>query len=188
MLGRCCRAGREMIGAHHAILGMLEEDRKTFGHVLTEGLDDAACSPAGLPQTWGGIAGPSGRGGKASSGCGRHGAEGRPLVIIPGHPPAGSFLGVPVATAGKLYGVLAFVDKAGAAGSTRRMKGWPRAWRRNWPSPSRMRAGRPRSSGMPRGWSDTRSGWRSCGGSIRRSCQPIGRGRWPRPPCTISAN
>ena len=75
MLGRCCRAGREMIGAHHAILGMLEEDGKTFGHVLTEGLDDAACARLGFPSPGEGLLGRvvGGRDARAGGGRGRRG-------------------------------------------------------------------------------------------------------------------
>ena len=101
-----------MIGAHHAILGMLEADQKTFGQVLTEGLDDAAGARLGSPQAGEGLLGRvvvEGMPVRADA----VGAEGQPLMIFSGHPPAGSFLGVPVATAGQLFGVLAFVDKLG---------------------------------------------------------------------------
>ncbi len=114
LLVRCCRAGREMIGAGHAILAMLDEGGKRFDHVLTDGLDEA--SPARLvsPRPGEGLLGRVVTAGATLRAAAVR-VEGWPLVISPGHPPAGSFLGVPVATAGQIYGVLAFVDKADGA-------------------------------------------------------------------------
>jgi signal transduction histidine kinase/CheY-like chemotaxis protein len=112
LLERCCRSGREIIGSHQVILAMLDEDGVRFERALTEGPDDAAYArpdPAGLGE---GLLGRVAAD-RESVRAGPVGVEGRALIIVPGLPPAASFLGVPVATAGQLYGVLAFVDKPG---------------------------------------------------------------------------
>jgi signal transduction histidine kinase/DNA-binding response OmpR family regulator len=112
LLVRCCLAGREMLGAHHVILAMLDEGGKRIDRLMTEGLDEVEAARLGHAGLGEGLLS------RVAAECvsvrsAAVRAEGRPLWILPGHPPAGSFLGVPVATAGKLYGVLAFVDKGG---------------------------------------------------------------------------
>ncbi len=111
LLARYCRAGCEMTGARHAVLGVLEDDEESFGDILTYGFD--AESPIRLNCV------------SLGEGLLRRvvvngspiravaGVEDPPLEVFPGHPLNYAFLGVPVATTGKRYGVLSFINKHG---------------------------------------------------------------------------
>jgi signal transduction histidine kinase/CheY-like chemotaxis protein len=121
LLDRCCRAGRNLIGARQAILAVLAEEGEEFRHVVTDGLDAGTAARLRPPTPGPGLlrrvlaAGVSLRIGA----CG----AGPPLEILPGYDTAGSFLAVPVATSAHRavpvatsahrFGLLAFVDKLG---------------------------------------------------------------------------
>ncbi len=172
----------------HAILGMLEEDEKTFSHVVTEGLDDAACARLGFPSPGEGLLDQV----VVERVPVRATAVGdgeRPLLIFPGHPPAGSFLGVPVTTAGQFYGVLAFVDQRGGGQFDLEDQGLAESLAAHlaiaYEDARRKARDRAacRAAGAIRGAAGDPAADRS-----GDPAQPIGPERSPRPPWTISAN
>ena len=91
---------------------MLEEDGETFRHILTHHDDVQPFHPTGFPTPGEGLLGMVVAGGVPVRAVG---AEALPLAVIPGNPLVGSFLGVPLATARRSYGVLVFIDKRGRA-------------------------------------------------------------------------
>jgi signal transduction histidine kinase/CheY-like chemotaxis protein len=109
----CCDAAREIIGAKYAAIDIHPDDLQPLRYFHTSGIGSAAHARVG--------AFPAGRGllGKLM-------AEGRPLRLRdiavepetaglpPYHPPMRSFMGAPIASAIRAYGILYLADKLGA--------------------------------------------------------------------------
>src|SRR5664279_3135264 len=114
VLERVLAAARDMTGARYAALGVLDESRTQLARFLSLGIDDSARRMIGPPPTGRGVLGELIR-------------HPRPLRIADvgshpvsygfpaGHPPMGSFLGVPVVVSGRPYGNLYLTEKQGAA-------------------------------------------------------------------------
>ena len=114
VLKRLLDAARELTGARYAALGILDERREQLERFLTVGVDEPTQQVIGDR--------PLGRG---VLGVLIH--EPRPLRLdavgahpesygFPvGHPPMGSFLGVPIRVGGEAFGNLYLTDKQGAA-------------------------------------------------------------------------
>ena len=111
LLDRCCRAGREVIGARWAILAVLAQDGKTYRHVATDAMEASTDASLGPATPVGGLLGRVlGAGVPLRIAAG----DARPLrEVLPGYHAAGSVLAVPLVTPAHRYGVLAFVDKLG---------------------------------------------------------------------------
>jgi signal transduction histidine kinase len=78
---------RELTGARHAALGILDEDRRELERFIYVGIDDEARAQIGEhPRSHG---------------------------FPPGHPPMNSFLGVPIVVRGQPYGNLYLTEKQG---------------------------------------------------------------------------
>lgn len=112
LVQRCCEAVREIIGARHAAIGILAEDGRTFhpfllcggdaGKSPSPGVDVELFRPILTEQR-------AVREDNLGEGC-------RAAGLPPGHPRQGSFLGVPINSAGKLYGILYLIGKLGDRG------------------------------------------------------------------------
>ncbi len=111
LLDRYCRSGCDMIGARYAVLGVLEENGEGFDDLMTHGFDSESAIRLDGPSPGEGLLRRVVVGGvPLRAGVG---VQDRVPYFFPGHPLAGAFLGVPVATPGHRYGVLAFIDKLG---------------------------------------------------------------------------
>lgn len=112
VLGRLLEEARALTGARYAALGILDETRTGLERFLTAGIDRQTRRAIGDP--------PHGRGV-----LGLLIEDPRPLRLPavsahpesygfpPGHPPMGTFLGVPVTIGGQAWGNLYLTDKAG---------------------------------------------------------------------------
>jgi len=113
LLEIACGAARSIIGGQYAAIGMLGDDRQSLRHFVTSGLEAETIGRIGPLPAGKGV-------------LGRLLAEGKPLRLAdlsadpssvgltPGHPPTWSFLGVPIASPGGLYGGLYLTEKIGA--------------------------------------------------------------------------
>jgi signal transduction histidine kinase/CheY-like chemotaxis protein len=113
LLALYCRAGLELLGSRRAMLVVVDEDGETFRYVVDAGEDVESPDLMTHSPVAEGLPGLVALGGVPTRAVA---AEGQPLVVFPGLPPATSCLGVPVATARRRYGVLTFIDKEGATG------------------------------------------------------------------------
>ena len=112
VLERVLESARELAGARYAAIGVLDESRTALARFVTTGVDESACREIGSL--------PSGRGV-----LGELIRDPTPLRVASvedhprsygfpaGHPPMGSFLGVPVMVAGEPFGNLYLTEKHG---------------------------------------------------------------------------
>jgi signal transduction histidine kinase len=114
VLQRVTDAAREVVGARYAALGVLSEDGASLSQFVTSGLSQAERDRIGDLPTGRGLLGllirqpkPI-RTGDITHHPGRHGFPAR-------HPRMKSFLGVPIAGRGRVFGNLYLTEKMGAA-------------------------------------------------------------------------
>ncbi|HEV3166852.1 MAG TPA: GAF domain-containing protein, partial [Isosphaeraceae bacterium] len=107
-----CQAGREVIGARYAALGVLEDDSQLFRHFLTCGLDGKAANRIGKPSSQRGLLGSVIEQAQPFRVCGATAGEAW-FPDLPALVPASSLMGVPMASPARLYGALFLVDKLG---------------------------------------------------------------------------
>jgi signal transduction histidine kinase len=103
-------AARELTGARYAALGVLDESRTTLARFITRGLDEPQRAAIGALPTGRGVLGELIRNPRPLrlADVGSHPySYGFPV----GHPPMGSFLGVPVVVRGEPYGNLYLTEK-----------------------------------------------------------------------------
>ncbi len=106
-------SAREVVGARYAALGVLAPDRGSLSQFVTSGLSRAERERIGDPPRGRGLLGFVIREGKPirtpdiAVHPKRHG-------FPPHHPPMKSFLGVPIASHGEVFGNLYLTDKVGA--------------------------------------------------------------------------
>jgi signal transduction histidine kinase len=113
VLDRVLDAARELTGARYAALGVLDESRDSLARFLTRGIDEDDRRVIGTLPTGRGVLGELIRNPKPlrMADVGSHPySYGFPV----GHPPMGSFLGVPILTRGEPYGNLYLTEKQGA--------------------------------------------------------------------------
>ena len=113
VLKRVLEAGRELTGARYAALGILDSRREQLEQFLTVGIDEPTRRELGdLPRGHGvlGVLIHDPRPLRLRSVGDHPQSYGFPL----GHPPMGSFLGVPVRIGGEVFGNLYLTDKQGA--------------------------------------------------------------------------
>jgi signal transduction histidine kinase len=110
VLERVLEAARELTGARYAALGVLDESRNELSRFLTQGLDEDQQRRIGSLPTGRGVLGELIRSPKPLriADVGSHPySYGFPV----GHPPMGSFLGVPIVIRGQPYGNLYLTEK-----------------------------------------------------------------------------
>ena len=113
VLDRVLDAARELTGARYAALGVLDESRDSLARFLTRGIDEDDRRAIGTLPTGRGVLGELIRNPKPLrvADVGSHPySYGFPV----GHPPMGSFLGVPILIRGEPYGNLYLTEKQGA--------------------------------------------------------------------------
>jgi response regulator RpfG family c-di-GMP phosphodiesterase len=115
LLEKFAAAGRRIIAARFAAVGILAEGGRTLSHFVSDGLDAEAAARIGVPSPRGGL-------------LARLLHEGAPLRLRnpstdpqaiglpPHHPAMRSFLGTVIATASRTYGLLYLADKVGTEG------------------------------------------------------------------------
>ncbi len=111
VLDRVLEAAREITGARYAALGILNEQHSGLEQFVTAGVDEATHRAIGNLPRGRGVLGVLIEDPKPLrlSDVGQHpGSYGFPV----GHPPMGSFLGVPVAIRGEVWGNLYLTEKA----------------------------------------------------------------------------
>jgi signal transduction histidine kinase len=112
VLGRVLEAARKLTGARYAAVGVLDQSRTELERFVTSGIDRSTQEQIGKPPRGRGVLGelivnPSPlRLGDVSS-------HPRSYGFPQGHPPMRTFLGVPLLTAGELFGNIYLTDKAG---------------------------------------------------------------------------
>ena len=114
VLDRVLDAACELTGARYAALGVLDESRNSLARFLTRGIDEDDRRAIGALPTGRGVLGELIRNTKPLrvADVGSHPySYGFPV----GHPPMGSFLGVPLLIRGEPYGNLYLTEKQGAA-------------------------------------------------------------------------
>jgi signal transduction histidine kinase len=114
VLARVLEAARGLTDARYAALGVLDESRHQLARFLTLGIDDQTRSTIGPLPTGRGVLGELIRNARPLrvADVGSHPySYGFPV----GHPPMGSFLGVPIVVEGEPYGNLYLTEKQGAA-------------------------------------------------------------------------
>jgi signal transduction histidine kinase len=112
VLSRVLEAARELTSARYAAVGVLDQSRSELERFVTSGIDEATQAQIGSLPRGRGVLGelivnPSPlRLGDVSS-------HPRSYGFPKGHPPMRTFLGVPLLTAGELFGNIYLTDKAG---------------------------------------------------------------------------
>jgi signal transduction histidine kinase len=112
VLDQVLEAAREITGARYAALGVLDRDRRELERFITRGIDDETHRLIGdLPRGRGilGVLIDSPRALRIAN-VGEHPKS---YGFPPGHPPMGSFLGVPVVVRGQVWGNLYLTEKEG---------------------------------------------------------------------------
>lgn len=110
VLERVLDAARELTGARYAALGVLDDSRNALARFLTRGVDEAQRHAIGALPTGRGVLGELIRTPRPLrlADVGSHPySYGFPV----GHPPMGSFLGVPIMVRGEPYGNLYLTEK-----------------------------------------------------------------------------
>ena len=112
ILDQVLRTARELTGAQYAALGVLDDDKRELERFLFVGIDEETRRRIG----------PLPRGGGVLGELIRHpeplrlpavGEHPRSFGFPPGHPPMTTFLGVPIAIRGDVYGNLYLTEKEG---------------------------------------------------------------------------
>jgi signal transduction histidine kinase len=111
VLDRVLEAAREITGARYAALGILNEEHSALEQFLTAGVDDATHSAIGDLPRGRGVLGVLIEDPKPLrlTDVGQHPSS---YGFPAGHPPMGSFLGVPVVIRGEVWGNLYLTEKA----------------------------------------------------------------------------
>ena len=112
VLTRVLDAARGLTGARYAAVGVLDESHSELERFVTSGIDEAVQAEIGKLPRGRGVLGelivnPS------PLRLGDVSAHPRSYGFPPGHPPMRTFLGVPLLTAGELFGNIYLTDKAG---------------------------------------------------------------------------
>jgi signal transduction histidine kinase len=112
LLARIVQAAREVVGARYAALGVLSTDRTELVEFVTAGLDDAERAAIGDLPRGRGLLGALIRDARPLR-LERISDDPRSVGFPANHPPMESFLGVPIALRGEVFGNLYLTDKAG---------------------------------------------------------------------------
>jgi PAS domain S-box-containing protein len=113
LLQTFCHRAREIVGARHALVGVLDGDVADLRHCVTSGLDPEAAARLGSPDPRQGVLGTV----LAECRCCRlhnPGGDPRGLGLSLYFPPVRSLLGAPVVSPTRAYGWLCLLDKLGA--------------------------------------------------------------------------
>ena len=94
VLDRVLEAARELTGARHAAVGVLDQSRTALAQFITAGIDDETRCSIGAPPTGHGVLGELIRD-PVPLRLANVGAHPRSYGFPAGHPPMESFLGVP---------------------------------------------------------------------------------------------
>jgi signal transduction histidine kinase len=112
VLNRVLEAARTLTSARYAAVGVLDQSRSELERFVTSGIDEATQAEIGALPRGRGVLGelivnPS------PLRLGDVGSHPRSYGFPKGHPPMKTFLGVPLLTAGELFGNIYLTDKAG---------------------------------------------------------------------------
>ena len=114
VLQRVLESARELTGARHAALGVLDESRTKLARFLSVGIDEPTRRSIGALPTGRGVLGELIRD-PAPLRLADVGGHPYSYGFPAGHPPMRSFLGVPIVIGGEPYGNLYLTDKQGEA-------------------------------------------------------------------------
>jgi len=112
VLQRVLESARELAGARYAALGVLDESRTALARFITTGVDESTRREIGSPPSGRGVLGELIRD-PTPLRVACVGDHPRSYGFPAGHPPMGSFLGVPVMVAGEPFGNLYLTEKEG---------------------------------------------------------------------------
>jgi len=114
LLKSIAEAARELTGARYAALGVLDRERRELERFINVGIDEEARREIGNLPRGRGVLGELIR---EPSPLRLRDVNAHPHAygFPPGHPPMNSFLGVPIAVRGEIYGNLYMTEKQGAA-------------------------------------------------------------------------
>ncbi|MBI2882096.1 MAG: GAF domain-containing protein, partial [Candidatus Tectomicrobia bacterium] len=113
LLQQIVELGTRLVGARYGALGVLNARGNALSHFLTAGIDEKTREAIGpLPQG-GGLLGVLIRDPRPMRLKDMH-TDPRSAGFPEGHPPMRSFLGVPLISHGKAYGIFYFTEKQGA--------------------------------------------------------------------------
>jgi two-component system, NarL family, sensor histidine kinase DevS len=112
VLERVIESARELAGARYAAMGVLDESRATLARFITTGVEESTRRQIGLPPSGRGVLGELIRD-PTPLRVACVGDHPRSYGFPAGHPPMGSFLGVPVMVAGEPFGNLYLTEKEG---------------------------------------------------------------------------
>ena len=112
VLERVLESARKLAGARYAAIGVLDESRTGLARFITTGVDESTRQQIGSPPTGRGVLGEliSDPTPLRIASVGDHP---RSYGFPAGHPPMGSFLGVPIMVAGEPFGNLYLTEKHG---------------------------------------------------------------------------
>jgi PAS domain S-box-containing protein len=113
LLERFCQLAREIVGARHALVGILAGDGLSLRYCVTSGVEPAAVARLGLPPPRHGVLGAM-LDERRCYRLGNPGSDPADLDLPASFPPARSFLGTPIVSPAKVYGWLCLIDKLGA--------------------------------------------------------------------------
>jgi len=112
VLQRVLESARELAGARYAAIGVLDESRTALARFITTGVDESTRQQIGSPPTGRGVLGELIRD-PTPLRVACVGDHPRSYGFPVGHPPMGSFVGVPVMVAGEPFGNLYLTEKRG---------------------------------------------------------------------------
>jgi signal transduction histidine kinase len=112
VLGRVLEVARDLTGARYAALGILDERREALENFLTLGIDNETRTAIGDLPRGRGVLGILINEPKPLR-LQRVGDHPHSYGFPPGHPPMGTFLGVPILIRGEAYGNLYLTEKEG---------------------------------------------------------------------------
>ena len=112
VLERLLESARELAGARYAAIGVLDESRTALARFITTGVDESTRRQIGSAPTGRGVLGELIRD-PTPLRVASVGDHPRSYGFPAGHPPMGSFLGVPVMVAGEPFGNLYLTEKHG---------------------------------------------------------------------------
>ena len=112
VLERVIESARDLAGARYAAIGVLDESRTGLARFITTGIDESTRRQIGSLPTGRGVLGELIRD-PTPLRIACVGAHPRSYGFPTGHPPMGSFLGVPVMVAGEPFGNLYLTEKQG---------------------------------------------------------------------------
>ncbi len=110
VLERVVESARDLARARYAAIGVLDESRTALARFITTGIDESTRRQIGSLPTGRGVLGELIRD-PAPLRVANVGAHPRSYGFPAGHPPMGSFLGVPVMVAGEPFGNLYLTEK-----------------------------------------------------------------------------